>query len=575
MEITTLQHLVNYLSIFGRKVVSRMKEGTTYRQYTYYEFVQNIRSVAAYFLRLKRLKKGDMVAIYSENRPEWMMAYLGIVYNGIWAVPLDARLTDLEVKNLITDCGTKYIFTTASLLENVLSEPEVVKQLSEIILFDRVEVPKELQKKVRYWQDILEEGWAKEHKEHRELVVSPEDVASLIYTSGTTGKPKGVMLMHSNFAAQINALSKAVPLMDTDVLLSVLPLHHTYEFSVELTVLYKGASITYAESLKPNKMFDNIRETGVTVMIGVPLLFEKIYDGIMRQVRNLPFGVKHVLIGLYHFTAGLNALTRKKAGKVIFSFLRKKAHLDGIRFAISGAAPLNHKVAKGFEVLGITLLNGYGLTETSPVVSVNRVDRINNLSVGELIEGIEVKIDNPDSEGNGEICVRGPIVMKGYYKNPKATKEVIDKDGWLHTGDIGKLENGYLFVTGRIKNIIVTPGGKNVYPEEIEELINESDFVLESLVIGIPESQHSKGENIYAYVVPNYEFFDTYCNLNNLELTDELVEECIAKHMKEVNAKLPDYKKIRDFRIRREEFAKTSTKKIKRFLYSGTDFLNT
>ncbi|NPV38476.1 MAG: AMP-binding protein [Brevinematales bacterium] len=575
MEITTLQHLVNYLSIFGRKVVSRMKEGTTYRQYTYYEFVQNIRSVAAYFLRLKRLKKGDMVAIYSENRPEWMMAYLGIVYNGIWAVPLDARLTDLEVKNLITDCGTKYLFTTASLLENVLAEPEVVKQLSEIILFDRVEVPKELQKKVRYWQDILEEGWAKEHKEHRELVVSPEDVASLIYTSGTTGKPKGVMLMHSNFAAQINALSKAVPLMDTDVLLSVLPLHHTYEFSVELTVLYKGASITYAESLKPNKMFDNIRETGVTVMIGVPLLFEKIYDGIMRQVRNLPFGVKHVLIGLYHFTAGLNALTRKKAGKVIFSFLRKKAHLDGIRFAISGAAPLNHKVAKGFEVLGITLLNGYGLTETSPVVSVNRVDRINNLSVGELIEGIEVKIDNPDSEGNGEICVRGPIVMKGYYKNPKATKEVIDKDGWLHTGDIGKLENGYLFVTGRIKNIIVTPGGKNVYPEEIEELINESDFVLESLVIGIPESQHSKGENIYAYVVPNYEFFDTYCNLNNLELTDELVEECIAKHMKEVNAKLPDYKKIRDFRIRREEFAKTSTKEIKRFLYSGTDFLNT
>lgn len=575
MEITTLQHLVNYLSIFGRKVVSRMKEGTTYRQYTYYEFVQNIRSVAAYFLRLKRLKKGDMVAIYSENRPEWMMAYLGIVYNGIWAVPLDARLTDLEVKNLITDCGTKYLFTTASLLENVLSEPEVVKQLSEIILFDRVEVPKEIQKKVRYWQDILEEGWAKEHKEHRELVVSPEDVASLIYTSGTTGKPKGVMLMHSNFAAQINALSKAVPLMDTDVLLSVLPLHHTYEFSVELTVLYKGASITYAESLKPNKMFDNIRETGVTVMIGVPLLFEKIYDGIMRQVRNLPFGVKHVLMGLYHFTAGLNALTRKKAGKVIFSFLRKKAHLDGIRFAISGAAPLNHKVAKGFEVLGLTLLNGYGLTETSPVVAVNRVDRINNLSVGELIEGIEVKIDNPDSEGNGEICVRGPIVMKGYYKNPRATKEVIDKDGWLHTGDIGKLENGYLFVTGRIKNIIVTPGGKNVYPEEIEELINESDFVLESLVIGIPESQHSKGENIYAYVVPNYEFFDTYCNLNNLELTEELVEECISKHMREVNAKLPDYKKIRDFRIRREEFAKTSTKKIKRFLYSGTDFLNT
>jgi len=553
-----------------------MKEGSTYRQYTYYDFVQNVRSVAAYFLRVKRLKKDHMVALYSENRPEWMMAYLGIVYNGMWAVPLDARLSDFEVKNLLSDCGTKYLITTSSLLDNILSEPEIVRQLQEIILLDRVDVPKEIAKKVRYWDDILDEGWAKEHKEHRELVVEPDDVASLIYTSGTTGKPKGVLLTHGNFAAQVNALHKAVPLTDTDVLLSVLPLHHTYEFSVEITLLYKDGSITYAESLKPNKMFDNIRETGVTVMIGVPLLFEKIYDGIMRQVRTLPFGVKHVLMGLYHFTAGLNALTRKKAGKVIFRFLRKKAHLDGIRFAISGAAPLNHKVAKGFEVLGITLLNGYGLTETSPVVAVNRIDRINNLSVGHLIEGIEVKIDNPDSEGNGEICVRGPIVMKGYYKNPKATKEVIDSEGWLHTGDIGKVDaDGYLYVTGRIKNIIVTPGGKNVYPEEIEELINESDFVLESLIVGVPESEHSKGENIYAYIVPNYEFLDTYCNLNNLELTDDLVEEVIDRHMREVNAKLPDYKKIRGFRIRQQEFDKTSTRKIKRFLYSGKDFLNT
>jgi long-chain acyl-CoA synthetase len=153
---------------------------------------------------------------------------------------------------------------------------------------------------------------------------------------------------------------------------------------------------------------------------------------------------------------------------------------------------------------------------------------------------------------------------------------VIDSEGWLHTGDIGKVDaDGYLYVTGRIKNIIVTPGGKNVYPEEIEELINESDFVLESLIVGVPESEHSKGENIYAYIVPNYEFLDTYCNLNNLELTDDLVEEVIDRHMREVNAKLPDYKKIRGFRIRQQEFDKTSTRKIKRFLYSGKDFLNT
>jgi long-chain acyl-CoA synthetase len=281
------------------------------------------------------------------------------------------------------------------------------------------------------------------------------------------------------------------------------------------------------------------------------------------------------MFGLYYLTEGLNEITNKKAGKLIFKFLRNKANLATIRFAISGAAPLSMKVAKGFETLGLTLLNGYGLTEASPVVSVNRMDRkIKNESVGIPVDQVEVMIDNPDEEGQGEVLVRGPNVMKGYYKRPQETKETIDKNGWLHTGDIGKIDSeGYLYITGRKKNIIVTPGGKNVYPEEIEEMINESPFILESLVLGTPVDKDSKGEYIYAYVVPDYEYFETYAAINNIKVDDEFIEKTIDEHIRNVSSKLPDYKKIRGWRLRREEFPKTSTKKINRYLYSGKDFL--
>ncbi len=576
MELKTVRDLIEYIGIFGTKPATRIKEkDDSYRECSFDDYKRNSKYIAAYLSKKKHMEKGDMAAIYSENKPEWLMAYFGIVYNGLWAVPLDARLTDIEVKNLLLDCGAKILFLSKNLYDNLSSSPEILRHVKEFIIFDDSGDGFKYTKKLKKFSEVLDEGKILAG-DMAPVEIFEKDTASLIYTSGTMGSPKGVILSHGNFAHQFNAIPKSLPLNQEDTLLSVLPLHHTFEFSCELAVLYIGISITYAESLKPNKILANIKETNVTFMAGVPLLYEKIYEGIMRQVRNLPPGLRQLMMGLYYLTSGLNKLTNNKTGKTVFKFLRKKANLVKIRFVVSGAAPLNYKVAKGFETLGLTILNGYGLTEASPVVAVNRVERkIKNQSVGIPIPGVEVRIGDLDDQGNGEIFLRGPNIMQGYYKNKKIDTELIDEDGWLATGDIGKLDDeGYLYITGRKKSIIVTPGGKNVYPEEIEEILNSSPFILESLIIGIPQSEDSKGENIYALVVPDYEYFDTFGTLNSFKITDEFIENTIVKHVREVSSRLADYKKIKGWRIRNEEFPKTSTRKIKRYLFSGRDFLS-
>ncbi|OHD53641.1 MAG: hypothetical protein A2Y33_06885 [Spirochaetes bacterium GWF1_51_8] len=571
MEIRTMQEYVNYIGIYGGKSVCQMKGADQqYQKYSYDDLKRNAKLVSVYLERVKHLGKNGFAALYSENRPEWFMTYLGITYNGIWAVPLDARLTDREVKNLVLDCGVRVLFLSKACYDNLASEPDLMSHIQEFIVFDPTEQMLK-DKKIVSFEKVLEEGRKYELKDHP---VKPEDVTSLIYTSGTTGKPKGVMLTNANFASQVNSLQHAVPLNTETVLLSVLPLHHTFEFSVELTVMFKGGTITYAESLKPKQMLANVAETKANVMIGVPLLFEKIYEGIMRNIRALAFPVRMIVMFMY----GLAGLF--KSGKSLMRFIRKKANLDSVDFMISGAAPLSNKVATGFDTLGFSLLNGYGLTESSPVISVNRLEKkIRNETVGIPIRDVEVAIHIPDAEGHGEIIARGPNIMLGYYKNKKATDEVIDKEGWLHTGDIGMIDTfegeTYLHITGRSKNIIVTRGGKNVYPEEIEENLNNCPSILEALVIGVPESSDNKGENIYAFIVPDYEYFNLLASTQGFKNTEDNIKKHIDKEVREVNRLMKDYQKIQGFRIRRDEFDKTSTKKIKRYLFSGKDFLNT
>lgn len=575
MKLGTFQELVDYICIYGDKTAfnAARPEGG-YRKVTYEELLRNAKNFASYLGSVKHIAKGDKVAFCSANNPDWFQVYYGIVFNGIWAVPFDAKLTPKEIKNLLLDSGAKIFVVTKEVFQSIASDPDIAGHVNEFIVIDPdAETLKH--KKVVSLADALEKGSKHALKRAK---VEPSDVASLLYTSGTTGKPKGVMLTHGNLIRQADAISKLMTFDTTDTELAVLPLHHTFEFSVENTMLLCGSAITYAESFKPNKLFANIVDTHVTIMVAVPAFYEKIYDGIMRNIRSMKFPVKQILLGLYGIVNLVNLIRRdNKAGIKVFGFLRKKANLSNIRFMVCGAAPLNHKVARGLEAMGLNVLNGYGLTEASPILTGNRVGmKIINESVGIPLEGVELKIVNPDKEGHGEIFARSPGIMKGYYNNPEATNETLTEDGWLHTGDIGKIEthagSDYLYISGRSKNVIVTTGGKNVYPEEIEELLNHHQMVAESLVIGVPQSEHSKGENIFALIVPDYEYFNSLAIVQGIKHTEQHIQHLLAKLVKEVNNQLKSYQMICGFHIHTEGFPKTSTLKIKRFMFAGSEF---
>ncbi len=565
----------NSLENYGDRVAFRIREGESgpFTEYTYEEAIEISRVVSAYLCGHLKLKKGDRVALLAENSPHWAMIYLGIVYNGTVAVPIDARLDEYGIKFILEHSGTKYLFATKRQYDKIRELPEIEEKLKEIIIIDN-DMSDVESKKVVPMSKILDVGRETLKKgEKWRCDVREDDLLELIYTSGTTGTSKGVMLTHKNIVFEVKSLVSTGLIAGKDRFLSILPLHHTYECTGGfLTPFSAGATITFSPSLKSRKIIADLKDSGTNKMLVVPLFLDKMLDAILRNVNAKPWFVKMFFYALYKTTKGLNKLSKKKAvGKKLFKFIRKKAGLDGIDFMVSGAAPMSQKTAEGFQTLGLLVLQGYGLTEASPVVSVNLPHKNKPKSVGPAIPGVEVKIHNPNEEGIGEIIVRGDNVMKGYYKNEEATREVL-KDGWLFTGDLGYMdEDGYIYITGRAKNVIVTPGGKNVYPEEIEEKLNESPFILESLVIGVPVSEDVKGENIFAYIVPDYDYIETFASVHAVKVDDEKIEELIRNEVKKVNQSLPAYKKIKDFRIRTEELPKTSTKKIKRYLFTGKD----
>jgi long-chain acyl-CoA synthetase len=387
-----------------------------------------------------------------------------------------------------------------------------------------------------------------------DLDVKPEVPAAIIFTSGTTGNSKAVVLSHRNLSSNVIATSQFVSISLEDRLLSVLPLHHTYECTCGfLTALYQGATIFYAENLR--RIQDNLAESRATVMLGVPLLFESFYKRIDKGIKERgekKFRLAKGLAGLTEWVLRIDLRRR------LFKELHAK--LGGcLRLLISGGAAGNPAIARGFRALGVTLIQGYGLTETSPLISVNREGQCKDASVGRPIPGVEVRIVD------GEIQVRGPNVMQGYYRNEAATQEVLT-EGWLRTGDLGYLDqDGFLFINGRRKSLIVTPNGKNVYPEEIEAILNESPHILESLVWGGPEIEPSLVE-VQAIVVPDFEAFDR--QFGAADYRDDQVYDSIAAEVKKCNQQLAKFKRIKKFTLREEEFEKTTTRKIKRYLYT-------
>lgn len=564
-----LQQLIDSFERRYESVYAKTFDGERYVSTSYATFYKNIRALAAYLQTTKKFNKQDKVALISENRPEWMMGYFGITYNGLIAVPMDVMLSVDEIKNLVKNSGVDTLITSIGVFEKIQNDSEILSMIKEFILFDKYHV--DIENKVTYLEDIIHNAG--------QMILSKneilhQDIASLIFTSGTTGKSKAVMLTHGNFVHQINNLWVAAKLSDTDIVFSVLPLHHTFQFSVELTVLGVGGSITYADSIKPNRLIDCIKSTHVTVMIGIPTLYAKILDGINRQLEQLPPPIKQVIKGLYKLSEFIYNITGShKFGEKAFGFLRNKAGFGTVRFLISGAAPLSFATAKGYAALGFNLANGYGLTEASPVISVGDPEgRVDNKSVGNIIPNLECQILDPNEEGIGEIAVKGDNVMLGYWNDPEATEAVLTSDGWLKTGDMGYLafhgKRKYLYITGRYKNIIVTGGGKNVYPEEIEEFVNEHNYILESIVIGVPVSDVDMSEIVCALIVLNIPQLES----EGLNPNDPDVAKIIDEHIRKVNTKLQMYQMIRSYEILTEELAKNSTRKIKRFEYKGKNY---
>lgn len=541
---------------YGDATAFWIRSGDELNPMSYSQLADNIKTLAAGITKLG-LKPGDRIGLYATNKPEWAITYMAILAAGGVVVPLDPNLKLLELRGIIARANMKYMFSDWVNFDDLQELQTMADPYPDMILVDRLDIgpPKEregLSLTKLYKLGLESEYEAPERK--------PDDLALLIFTSGTMGDSKGVMLSHENIVADIEAVRRRLDIGPNDRFLSVLPLFHTFEATCGMIYpLAQGASILYARTLKSAALMEDIKRIRATLMCGVPLLYEKMYAGIKRALEGKPKAAQFYVNLGQKFSDVSKSLFNKAAGKIIFRSLRKKAGLDSIRLLISGGAAIDPQISRFFNNLGITLLQGYGLSETSPVLSVNSLHDNNYASVGEPLPGVDVKILKPNQQGVGEIAVKGKMIMMGYYENPEATSAVM-KDGFFATGDLGYLDDkGHIHITGRKKNVIVSPAGKNIYPEEIEAVIDSSSLVLECAVV--PRKKKT-GQEPIAVVVPDFEFLKE--RFPEEKLSDEELRQLMRLEVSEICEQLSDYKRVKDVIVLTEELPKTSTRKIKR-----------
>ena len=487
------------------------------------------------------------VGLISENRPEWVVAYLAVVASGKTVVPVDANLKPNEIEALLRHARLRAIFVSGR-FEKRIADSQIVPS---IFSFEA--------SSTNHWQKLMSDPV------DFTPLGSRESTAVLIFTSGTTGEPKAVVLTHGNILANLKGIEFAVSIDERDTYLSLLPLHHTFEATCGLlTPLTRGATVVYARTLKSKDIREDIAANRISVMCGVPLLFEKLYHALRRNIQSASPQRRAAFNALYALSA-MGWGIRRKWGRRLFSPLLRKSGMDNVRLFVSGAAALPPHISRFFCLVGVDLLQGYGMTETSPVISVTRHDDIRFGSVGPPLVGVDVKIDKPDEHGIGEITVRGANCTPGYWNNPEQTAELW-RDGWLHTGDLGRFKRGHLWITGRAKNLIVSAAGKNIYPEEIEERLLASDYVLEAIVFGRPK-QGRQGEEVRALIVPDLDQLQAGFGIESANPDLAQIREVLSREVAGVNASMADYKRISGFDFQLQELEKTSTRKIKRFVY--------
>jgi long-chain acyl-CoA synthetase len=534
---------------FADKPALRHKIGGVWQDVSYGTLWETSDRVAAGLIK-GGFKAGDQAALLATSSPRWVMAYAAILKAGGIVVPIDKELKSAEVRHILTDCAARVLFTDRPCLDTVLGMLSGSPSLRRVVTLDgsprrapvsAVSGDPAGRGLLVDFEELLEETGVSPVPRH------PGDTAVILYTSGTTGRSKGAMLSHANIVSNIRGAVAHLNLDATVHTLSFLPINHVFEQVCGILLpLSLGGKVSFCESLK--KLGENLAEVKPTFLVGVPAVYRMILDRIMRNI-----GSRRLSRLLFSVPLTRPLVTAKV----------RRAFGSGTIF-ISGGAALDPDIAAGLARLGLTIFQGYGITETSPVIAAECPEGTRLGTVGRVLPGIEVRIDNPNREQVGEILVRGPNVMQGYYGDPLATTEVI-ANGWYRTGDLGRLDaDGFLSICGRVKNLIVTPNGKNVYPEEVEHELIKSPYIAEAMVYG--QRVAPSIEVVHAEIFPDPEAIDEYVRKQgNGILSAADVESLIRAEVSAACKGLADYKRVKKLTIRREEFPKTTTRKIKRF----------
>ncbi len=551
-EVTNFKELLDRgATIFKNRVAFKLKnENKEIYTVTYEKLREDVKSLGTYLISKGLL--GKRICVTGKNSYKWAISYLAASIVGI-VVPIDKELHAEEIINFLNVSETSAILGDTKILDSVYELKEKIANKNIMfIAFDPTENKDFLNfdSMFNLGVSLLQEG----NDSFDKIQVDPDEMRILLFTSGTTGNAKGVCLSQRNICSNILSIYGIVKVKRSDLFLSILPIHHTYECTIGfLLPLYGGASIAFCEGLR--YITNNINEYHPSVVLCVPLLLENMHKKILKSINDgLPEKYKKPNENPYDsLPFYIKSVVKSKV----------KNSLGGrIRVFIVGAAAMNPSIIEDFDKLGLHTLQGYGLTECSPLVAGNTDFFSKSDSCGLPIPNVEYKIDNPNEEGVGEIIVKGPNVMLGYYNNPEETNKVL-VDGWFHTGDLGKIdENGYLYITGRCKSVIVTKNGKNIYPEEVEYYLNDHPLISESLVSGIKKANDDE-TYVNAQIFPNIDAIKE--TLKGSVPTKEEIWKMISDAVQSVNAKLPNYKHIKSFIVRDEEFEKTTTKKIKRF----------
>ncbi len=527
------------------------KEGV-FKEIKYKEFINEINFLGTRLINIGL--KNKRIAVISENRYEWEVSYLAVAAGTGVIVPLDKALPNNEIESLISRSEVEAVIYSESyneIMDKLRKENST--NLKYYISMDKEENEGNLysfKKLVEDGKKLVEKG----NKEFIDAKINNQDMGIMLFTSGTTAVSKAVMLSHKNIVSNLMDIASVIKIDENDRFLSFLPLHHTFECTVGfLYPVSKGAAIAFCDGIR--HIAENVKEYQITAMISVPILFETMYKRVIKAIEKkgkleqVKKGIK-----ISNFLLKFKIDMRKKIFKDIHESFGGKVNIF-----VAGGAALDPETEKGFNELGIKMYQGYGLTETSPVIAAED-DKYRKLgSIGKAFPSLDVKILDKDDDGVGELIVKGPSVMLGYYNNEEATKETIEPDGWLHTGDLAKIDDeGYIFISGRKKYVIVLKNGKNIYPEELEILLNKIEGVKESFVYGKP--QDDGDYKICCKLVYDEEIMKTNYNLED----EEKIKEHLWQEVKKVNKTMPAYKYIREIKITTKDFIKTTTQKIKR-----------